>query len=122
MQLLKTPDLGLRKRVETEIRERLPTPEIERLSQDGLGPGEIPGFQMALTLGTKPLEGKRVEFSRLYLEHVSGRSRENPFTADSIAQARNIDLNGLGRVLRRSPLPHLVDNPVGRERLIRVYE
>jgi len=55
-------------------------------------------------------------------QQVPGRGREDPLSAEPSAQARDVDLNRLGGVLRRPGLPQLVDQPIDRERLVRVHE
>ena len=66
------------------------------------------------------LEASRVEFVRAESEQIAAGGRLDAFVPERLAETRDIDLHALGRVLRRALPPQLVDDAVGRQRLVRV--
>src|SRR2546426_12468030 len=76
VQFLESADLELRERLEGEIAERRPSPELERIAV-------VRAFDQAL-------EAVEVELVWLHSQHVARRERLQTFGAEELAQPRDV--------------------------------
>jgi hypothetical protein len=71
-EFLQAGDLGLRERLELEVRQRRPAPRRERVAQERRRPWGIGGFERPSSLFEQPLESVEVEPVLRDLRYVSG--------------------------------------------------
>jgi hypothetical protein len=107
-QFLEPLDLGLRERLECEIAQRGPAPQLERLA-------------IALPLD-QAHEAMEVELPRLHPQHIAGRPRLHPVGAEELPQARDVPVQRGRGSRRRGLAPELVDDPVLPDDFVRVQE
>ena len=126
-QLLEPLDRRLRERLVGEVGERWPAPESEGLTQCLGRRGGLPGAERALARLDERLERVQVELARLDAEQVAVSARDQvgvrrAAVLERSAQLQDVVLDDL-RGRRRRPLaPELVDDPIGRDRLIAMEE
>ena len=114
-QLLDPRDLGASEALELHVGERRPAPERERLAQGGRALGRVERAGRV----ERPLEAQRVDAFGIDVQPVARRARLDRFAADDVAQVRDAVLKRRIDALRRSRAPDLVDQPVGRDDLVR---
>ena len=122
-RLVQALDLHRRSRLEEEVGERRAAPEAERLPQRV---SDLVRTRQALRLLDELLEAPRVDVGRIDVEHVAARLREQPRLAvlrlEQLPEPRDVHLERVRGRLGRRASPELVDEPVRRERLIRVQQ
>jgi hypothetical protein len=117
-RLLQAADLVAGERLEGEVLERRPPPERQRGAEllgalTRLGPA---------CLGREPLEARQVELLRIDAQQISGGLGDDQLRTDRLSQPRDVVLQrGAGGLRWRRP-PDLVDQPVGRDDLVRVQQ
>ena len=116
--LLEAADLVAGKRLEREVLEGRPPPERQR-GAELLGPLARLG---APCLGGQPLEARQVELLRVDPQDVSGRLGDDQLRTDRLSQPRDVVLQRGAGGLRWGRPPDLVDQPVGRDDLVRVQQ
>jgi hypothetical protein len=116
--LLHPRDLGLGESLVREVGERRPAPQRERLAE-----------RRRRLLRTRaggvrdePLKAGDVELRRLELDRVAGRAGDEPAVAELLAEPRDVDVDALCDRRRRRLAPQLVDEPLGRDHLIRMQQ
>jgi hypothetical protein len=110
-----------------EIRQRRAAPQRERVLELRHGRSHVAVSQFHTGLGDQPFEAMRVEPLRIERELVAALAgydragRAAPVvTAQRLTKPRDMHLQRLGRASRRILAPQLVDQAVGRERLVEV--
>jgi len=109
--LLEPGGLCLGERLVGNAAERRPAPERERLPQVG---GVARCAETAEPLG--------VELARLHADEVAGRPRHDALRAERLAEGVNVHLQRSARARGRALAPDPVDQPVGRDHLVRVEQ
>ena len=101
-----------------QIGERLAAEECEGLAQRrGSGRGLLLRGARA-----ERLDLLHIGLTLLDPEQIPAASRLEPLRAELLAQLGHVHLHGLRRLLRRRLAPELVDEPIGRDRLVRVEQ
>ena len=103
-QFVESRRLGQRKRLERDVRERLPAPEGERA--------------VRVALGEELLEAIDVELARLDANEVPRCPSDDPVGAERLPERVHVHLESAGRARGRRLAPDAVDQPVGRHRLV----
>ena len=116
--LFQPRDRRLRERVVGEVCKRRPAPQRERLVQPVRGSLRIRSRRLV----AQPLEAVEVEPAGLDPQRVPGRPRQDHVGAERPAQLRDVDVEALRGVRRRMRAPDVLDQPVGRDDLVRVHE
>jgi hypothetical protein len=116
--LLQAADLVAGERLEREVLERRPPPERQRGAQL-LGPLVRRG---ATRFRGQALKAREVESLGVDAQDVAGRLRDDQLCADRLAEPRDVVLQRRARRLRWLRPPDLVDQPVGRDDLVRVQQ
>jgi hypothetical protein len=119
-QLFETRDLRLRERLEGELAQWRPAPQPERLSKQHGCPLAIFGRQCLAGLVSQALAPVEVKLARLHVKQVAIGPGRHPVGAvsKSLAEARHLDLKTLSGVPGRLLAPELVDQLIGRDRLV----
>jgi hypothetical protein len=117
-RLLQTADLVAGERLEGEVLERRPPPERQRGAEllgslARLGPTCLRG---------EPLKARQVELLRVDAQRVSGGLGDDQLRTDRLSKPGDVVLQGSAGGLRRGRPPDLVDQPVGRDDLVRVQQ
>ena len=123
-QLLEAPDLGLRERLVRDVVQRAAAPLLQRRRELGRGGGELAlGRQPAPALGPA-LEAREVERVVRDLEPVAARDglQDVAAVAERAPQPADLHLQALHRLARRVAVPQVLDQPVRRQRLVRVQQ
>jgi hypothetical protein len=107
-QLLQAGNLGLRKRLVREVGKGPSSPQRKSHPR--------------LPIVEEPLEALEVELPLADPQPVAGRLRLDPLPAEQLAQLRDVDLQSFPTCFRRLLLPQRIDQPVGRDDLVRVQE
>ena len=117
-RLLEAADLVAGERLEREVLERRPPPERERGAEllcpfARLGPACLRG---------ETFEARQVELLRVDAQQISGRLGDDQLRTDRLSQPRDVVLQGGAGGLRWRRPPNLVNQPVGRDDLVRVQQ
>ena len=107
-RVLQPGDLRPGKAARTELRQRFPAPERERVAR--------------LALLSEPLKTGQVELALFHPQQVARLPGRDPLLAEHLPEPRDVHLERLLRGLRRSVLPQAVGQPVGRDDAVRVEE
>src|SRR5712691_8431217 len=120
VELFETANLAARKRLVGEVGERRSAPQRERLAQQQRRALGVAG-SLCSSPFLEPLpEAVDVELARRNAEGVASCLRLQTVVAQDAAQLRHVVLEDLRRRRRRLVGPELVDQRVGRQRLIRM--
>jgi hypothetical protein len=117
-QALESGDLRSREVLVREVCERRPTPHRERLAK----PSRRALRGRFARLGNDLLEARAVELVRLDAQQVARLARDESPLAELLAQARDVDLDALGRRARRPLRPQVIDQPRSRDDLVRMQQ
>jgi hypothetical protein len=117
-QLVQPGDLGLSERLVRQVGERRPPPQIESVAQQL----RRRRGSCAAGLGDELLEALEVELTRLEAQDVAGRARDDHTRSELPAQLGDEDVDALDDRRGRRLAPELVDQPLGRDHLVRVQE
>ena len=117
-QFLETRDRRLREGVVGEIRKRRPAPQTQCFAQPHGGDG---GFG-ARGLLAQPFKTVEVELLPLQAQLVSGRARRDCVCAKAPPQLGDIHVHALGRSRGRVRAPDVIDQSIGGNDLVRVYQ
>ena len=128
-QLVEAIDVGPRELLVGEVVERAALPERQGRSQAiGCRVG-IAVVQQPPALTGQPLEALGVDLIRAYLQHVSGRQRDENLVLASVAawlerlaKMRDVALEHVRGGLRRRVTPQVVDQSVGGDDLVRTQQ
>lgn len=125
-QLLEPGDRRLRERLVGEVGERWAAPEGEGLAQHVGRRIGISGGERPLARFDELLEPIQIEPARLDAEQVAASVGDEvcvrPAIVEYAAELQDVVLNDLRGRRRRLLAPELVDDPVGRERLVAMEE
>ena len=111
-------NLLLEERLELEIGERRPAPEPERLAQQVRALGGLGRARASKQL----LEAAEIELRRVDLEHIAVHARLQQSWAEQLPELRDRVLQGRRGRPRWVVAPEPIDDPIRRERLVRVQE
>ena len=100
--------LSLRERLEGEVGECLPTPELERA--------------VRVTVGDQAREAVDVELVRVDADDVARRPGDDPVGADRPAERMHVHLERARRARGGLLAPDPVDQAVGRDDVVRVEQ
>jgi hypothetical protein len=104
--LLQARDLRRRERLELQVRQRRPMPQIERFTQHDPGALGIARVKRPPTLRDATREALGVKLARSHPQPVTGRRRANrPGVPERLAQPRDVHLHRLDRPRRRVLAP-----------------
>ncbi len=112
----------------SEIRERRPAPERERLTKQLCRTVDIPAGELLRGFRDQHPEPLNVELARFERDRIAGATRFDQFprrasvTAERPAQPGDMHLHALRRARRRALGPEVVDDAVERDRLVCVQE
>ncbi len=120
-QLLQPHALGERERL-GELGQRGPAPDVERLAQALGGRLRVAAQQRRAAAPAQGLEAVQVDRVGLDLERVAASPRAQHAVRQHLAQLRDVDLDHLGRRLRRGLAPQLVDQRLDGDRAVGVQE
>ena len=109
-ELLEPRDLRLGEARVADVRERRAAPELQRPAEGRRGRGRVAARERLAPASRRGLEAVGVELGRA--RGVAAALVGDEVVARRRAQARREHLDGGARVLRRSLLPELVDDPV----------
>jgi hypothetical protein len=115
-QLLQAQPLHTGEGFARKLGERRPAPEGERLPEHVGRASGVTACPLDQTL-----EAAHVEPLRIELEEVAGWTAPRHVSPERFAQARNVHLHRLLRLLRR-PLPERLDQPLCGDDLVHVYQ
>ena len=122
-ELLEPRTLAAARTAPSELGQRGPAPERQRLAEPV---GRLLGIALrpapARASANDALEPGEVELVRLELEGVARRARVQLRGGQHLAQLRDVDLHHLLRGLRDVLAPEVVDDPVERDRAVGVEE
>ena len=119
--LLQPPDLDAGERLVGKLGQRRSAPQRERLAEPLGGALGLFLGQGRPALGHETLEVVQVERVRLDADQVAAAERDDDI-AQLAAQARDVNLQCLGRGGRRIVAPEFVDQVVPRHHLWRVEQ
>jgi hypothetical protein len=128
-QILEPRGLAPGEGLVAQVGERRAAPKGQGRLERGDGPpGAISG-ELAAALGDQSLEAMRVEPLGVEPQHIAVLAGDDHAIravagagAQRLSQARDVDLQGLGRGRRRTLSPELVDQSIGAERLVGVEQ
>jgi hypothetical protein len=116
-QLLKPAGLALGERLESEIGQRRPSPERERIAQELRRFGVATSLARCTPLPDEPLETCSVELVGLALDPVAACARDKPRAdvagPEQLTQARDVTLERVRRRRRWLGAPQLVYERIG---------
>ena len=105
-----------------ELGQRRPAPQRQRALDDvGRVAGPAAG-KRGTTVGNEPLEAVEIELVRLELERVPGGTRVQARLGKHPAELRDVGLHHLPRRVGDGVAPQVVDDPLARDRPVRVQE
>ena len=119
-KLLQPPDLVESERLIGEVGQRRAAPQSERVAQQRRGPRRVACRLSPLPLVETLLEAVNVQLASLNVECVTSRLGPQTVVAQCATQLRDVVLEDLRRRRGRPLTPKLVDQPVRRERLVRM--
>jgi hypothetical protein len=120
--LLERCDRALRERRERQVGERRAAPQRERVLEELERPPGMVGGQLTAPLVEQSLEAVRVEVLGAEPQLIAVAAGGQHVLGELLAQPRHVHLERLQRVRGRALAPQLVDQPLVRERLVRVQE
>ena len=115
--LLEPGDLVLREGLVSEVGQRRPAPQVQRLGQGLRGAGRLAAVERRSPLGRHALEPVGVHLIGVGLEHIAPAAADEHALAERLAQPRDVDLHRLRRGVGRLLAPELVGDPVDRDDL-----
>ena len=120
-ELLEASGLGVGERLR-ELGQRRPAPQRQRAPDEvGCVAGPAAG-ERGTAVRHESLEAVEVELAVGELEHVPGRTRVEPRLGQHLAELRDVDLHHLPRGIGDGLAPQVVDDPLPRDRPVRVQE
>ncbi len=120
-QLIEPGRLGKQRPLLAEVGERGTTPERERLVE-GADRGLRFDGEEASRVAEQRLEVKGVHLRRVRAEHVAGAAALDALGAEGLAKVRRVALERVAGRLGRLLAPHLVDQDLGRDEVVRAQE
>lgn len=121
MQLPEAPDLRLRELLKLELGQRLTTPKSECPTKQIVRRRVVTVGDCLTSLDGELLETINIQLSRPNAQQITRRGRGQALLAEALAKTRDIDLDVLRRC-RRRVTPELLDQPLARDRLVRVQK
>ncbi len=120
-QLVEPRDLALDERVVAEIRERLPTPERQRLLQELGGLAVRAPAERCRSFHGEPLEALGVQLVGLDPQAV-GAALGRQAVGDDLPHLRDVDLERVRRGRGRLLAPQVLDQEIGSDELVSVQQ
>ena len=124
-QLVEPRDLVAPLRLERQTGQRRATPQCERVPKELSCGIRLTRCGTLVGVGGQPLRTQRVEALGLEREPVTtghGGDRIPAVAPERLAQLGQVDADGLPRRRRRRRAPQVVDQPLGRDHLVRTQE
>ena len=119
-ELVEPADLGLRERFEAKVGECVASPEGERGRQRPLCLSIAVAVEERPSLGREPPELDSVQLAGPEAKEIAAANGLDPVCTEGLAEPGHVHLDALRGVRRASRPPQLLDDPVYRERLVRV--